>query len=224
MAAIDSRRDQIFHDARIEGLREPVEAYAADALVALAADATDTNERRGPGSPDDSSVPGGRRSSHDVKVIVRIDHSALVRSEVNTGEVCEIAGIGPVDIAVVRDWVQGDAFKAAIVTDGVDIRSVVHLGRRPIELQRTALEWHNAGGCTITGCTSTARTEIDHVADWATTEHTILDDLARVCGHHHDLKTHHGFRYGPPGPDSKRDLIPPDGPPSTPPTGPPDTG
>ena len=162
----------------------------------------------------------GRGSVSDVKVIVRVDHSALIRGEVESGEVCEIAGIGPVDLETVRGWVEGDAFKVAIATEGTDIRSIVHLGRSPIELQRTALQWHTAGTCAIEGCSSTARLEIDHVAEWSTTRRTTLDDLARVCGHHHDLKTHHRYRFGPLGPNGKRPLIAPDAQPGDPP----DTG
>jgi hypothetical protein len=110
----------------------------------------------------------------------------------------------------VNQWIAGDAFKVAIVTEGVDIRSIVHMGRSPIELQRTALQWQTAGGCAIEGCSSTARLEIDHVQEWAASGHTTLDELACVCGHHHDLKTHNGYRFGPLGPNGKRRLIPPD--------------
>jgi hypothetical protein len=205
MASIDVEKERIFHQARRDGRRESAEAYGADALVAMAEKATGAGDAD---SPDDGR--DGRRSSGDVKVIVRVDHTALIRGEVGSGEICEIAGIGPVDIATVRNWVEGDAFKAAIVTDGTDIRSVVHLGRQPIELQRTALQWHTAGSCAIEGCSSTARLEIDHVAEWSATGRTTLDELARVCGHHHDLKTHHRYRFGPLGANGKRPLIPPD--------------
>jgi hypothetical protein len=203
MAAINEERDRIFHDARRDGVRESAEAYGADALVAVAKKATGASGGTGKGGD-------GRGSASDVKVIVRVDHSALIRGEVEAGEVCEIAGIGPVDLETVRGWVEGDAFKVAIATEGVDIRSIVHLGRQPIELQRTALQWHTAGTCAIEGCSSTARLEIDHVAEWSATGRTTLDELARVCGHHHDLKTHNGYRFGPLGNNGKRPLIAPD--------------
>ncbi len=77
-------------------------------------------------------------------------------------------------------------------------------------MQQTALEWFSAGECSIDGCTNPARIEIDHVADWADTKITRLPDLASPCGHHHDLKTHHGYRFGPRLPNGKRRLIPPD--------------
>jgi hypothetical protein len=203
MAAIDGVKNTIFHEARREGRRESAEAYAADALVAIAEKATGTS-----GTPVKGRV--GHGSASDVKIIVRVDHSALVCGEVAAGEICEIAGIGPVDVATVRDWVEGDAFKAVIATEGTDIRSIVHLGRQPIELRRTALQCHTAGTCAIEGCTSTARLEIDHVAEWSQTGRTTLDELAQVCGHHHDLKTHNGYRFGSLGPNGKRPLIAPD--------------
>jgi hypothetical protein len=215
MAVIGVELDRIFHQARRDGVREPVEAYAVDALVAMAEKATGVNgtgTRTSDRSDRSGSKPGncGGHSARDVKIIVRVDHTALIRGEVAKGELCEIAGLGPVDLATVEDWMAADAIKAAIVTEGVDIRSIVHLGRSPIELQRTALQWHSAGTCAIEGCTSTARMEIDHVQEWAATHQTTLDDLALVCGHHHDLKTHRGYRFGPLGENGRRTLIAPD--------------
>ena len=114
-------------------------------------------------------------------------------------------------VSVVREWINGDAFKAAIVADGVDIRSVVHLGRQPLALQVTALQWLHGRHCARRGCTRTANLEIDHVEEWATTRPTTLDELAPLCPHDHDLKTFHGFTLGPPGPDGRRELVPPGG-------------
>ncbi len=148
-------------------------------------------------------------SRRDTKILVRVDHSALVRGRAEPGEVCEIAGIGPVPVAVVQEWMGTDAFKTAIVADGVDIRSVVHLGRRPLAVQTTALQWIHGNACARRGCTRTASLEIDHVAEWATTHHTTVDELAPLCPHDHDLKTFHGFTLGPLGPDGRRDLLPP---------------
>ncbi|MGQ0520445.1 MAG: hypothetical protein ACT4PX_04725, partial [Actinomycetota bacterium] len=67
-----------------------------------------------------------------MKVLVRIDWDALVRGWPIEGEVCEIAGLGPVAVSVVRAMIEsGDAFLAAVVTKGVDVATVAHLGRRP---------------------------------------------------------------------------------------------
>ncbi len=214
MASIDADKQRIFRCARAEGRREPDQAYAADALTSLAAHQAglvdgDSPDRGGEGGEGSSRVE--RRSARDVKVIVRVDDTALRRGHAADGEVCEIAGIGPVPVSQVIEWIEGDAFKAAITTEGTDVRAVVHLGRRPIALQRTALEWMGMGCCTIRGCTSSARLEIDHTADWADTYRTVVNDLAPVCGHHHDLKTHQGFTFSPVQSDGQRVLIPPDG-------------
>ena len=43
-------------------------------------------------------------------------------------ETCDIAGVGPVSVATVEELL-GDPFGAAIVTNGVDVFTVAHLGR-----------------------------------------------------------------------------------------------
>ena len=85
---------------------------------------------------------------------------------------CEIAGQGPIPVADAWRMIDGDAFVAAVTTNGTEIDKVVHLGRKPTVLQKTALEWFSAGECSIEGCTNPARIEIDHVADWADTKIT----------------------------------------------------
>jgi len=145
-----------------------------------------------------------------VKTVVRVDLTALDRGRVEPGEVCEVAGKGPIPVADVWRMIDGDAFVAAVTTKGTEIDKVVHLGRQPTVLQKTALEWFSAGECSIEGCTNPARIEIDHVDDWAHTNITRLPDLASPCGHHHDLKTYEGYTFGPRLPTGKRRLIPPD--------------
>jgi hypothetical protein len=209
VAQLEAEQAKVFAEAKARGERESAEAYAADAFFRIA--------DRGAGK---ASVADGEAGSSGavgedwsfVKTIVRVDLGALDRGAVAPGEVCEIAGRGPVPVADVWRMIDGDAFVAAVTTYGTEIDKVVHLGRRPTVLQRTALEWFSAGECSIEGCTSPARIEIDHVADWADTHITTLSELASPCGHHHDLKTHHGHTFGPRLPSGKRQLIPPDDP------------
>ncbi len=208
MALIDAQKDKIFHDARTAGVREPSEAYAADALAALA-DLPSRSKGSGKEATGDDTCGSGEDWSF-TKLIVRVDLAALDRGSVEPGEVCEIAGQGPIPVADVWRMIDGDAFVAAVTTKGTEIDKVVHLGRKPTVLQRTALEWFSAGECSIEGCTNPARIEIDHVADWADAKITRLPDLASPCGHHHDLKTRHGYTFGPRLPGGKRRLIPPD--------------
>jgi hypothetical protein len=50
--------------------------------------------------------------------------------------------------------------------------------------------------------------ENDHREEWATTHLTLLEWQDRVCSHHHDLKTHHG--WGLVDGQGKRAFVPPD--------------
>jgi hypothetical protein len=170
MAAIDAVRDRLFRAARAEGRHEPSEAYAADALVELITGA-------------------GAKGSSRAKIIVRVDLPALLRGQVGPGEVCEVAGFGPIAASAVRDLIDtGDPFLAAVVTKGTQVVGVAHLGRRANATQQTALEWLYPS-CAVEGCSSVAWLENDHRVDWAASHTTILDLLDRLCSHHHDLKT-----------------------------------
>jgi hypothetical protein len=218
LAALHPRRDRIFREARAQGRREPLEAYLADALHALArnaavptpagagADQPDLGE--GAGTDDRSGPTASVAAPRNAKIIVRIDHSALVRGHTIPGETCEIAGVGPVPVATVKAMMN-DAFLAAIVTKGQAVATVAHLGRKVTAKQRTALEWRGLR-CTVKGCPNTQFLEIDHLIDWATTQHTTLDELEWLCPHHHNLKTHHGYRLEP-GAGPRR-FLPPDQP------------
>lgn len=193
-SAVQGFADREFTRARADGRRESFDAYAADGLLAMARAAASG------GAP-------GARPPRSAKVIVRIDHAALVRGRVRSGEVCEVAGVGPVAVAAVRDMLaSGDPFVAAVVTRGTDITRVVHLGRRPVALQRTALEWRSPS-CSALGCTQAARLETDHRIDWAATRHTTLDELDLLCTHHHALKTRENWQLV--AGVGKRRMVPP---------------
>jgi hypothetical protein len=55
--------------------------------------------------------------------------------------------------------------------------------------------------CSVPGCDIQYPLERDHWrTDFAKGGETKLDNLLRVCGHHHHLKTHKGWRFeGSPG-------------------------
>ena len=92
-----------------------------------------------------------------------------------------------------------DAFVSAVVTDGVEVSRVAHLGRRPTAHQRSALEVRDPE-CVVDGCHVRVGLEIDHVEPWSATRVTKLDALARLCRFHHAQKTHEGYRLeGGPG-------------------------
>ena len=183
--------NRTFDLARIEGRREPEEAYLADGLLAAC--------RAGAGLPpgdDDAVTAAGRRRMRKptpTKIVVRIDWDAQVRGWPVDAEVSEIAGLGPVPVSLVRAMAaSGDAFLAAVVTRGVDVASVVHLGRRPTSHQATALDWLSPT-CTTEGCNRSVRLETDHREDWARTKVTLLRWLERHCRTCHDRKTRNGW-------------------------------
>jgi len=178
MARVQSIADALFRKARAEGRRERPEAYLFDALMALA--------------EENGDVKTSRSSSERPKVLVRVDLEALFRDHPTEGEVCEIAGYGPVPVSVVKDLLaQGDTFLAAIITKGEAVVGVAHLGRSHTAYQRTALQWLYPI-CAVEGCSALAR-EIDHRHDWVKTLTTRFEDSDPYCHHHHYLKTHQGW-------------------------------
>ncbi len=178
MATLEPIRDGLFEAARKEGRREPLKAYAADALADLA--------RR-------ADHPGSGKQVRRTKILARVDLSALLRGYPVGDETCELAGYGPVAVSAIRDLIDTeDPFLAAVVTKGKEVVGVAHLGRRANANQQTSLEWLYPT-CAAEGCNSVAFLETDHREDWATTHMTVFELLDRFCPHHHDLKTNDGW-------------------------------
>jgi Domain of unknown function (DUF222) len=124
------------------------------------------------------------------RALIRVDLEALLRGQVAGGEVCEISGVGPIPARRARELL-GDAVLHLVITRGVDVLNVTHLGRGPTAAQRIALAW-SAPVCTVEGCYR-RRLENDHREPWAKTRHTRLDELDPLCPFHHDLKTYLGW-------------------------------
>jgi hypothetical protein len=185
-AELEDLTRRIFRARRRSGEHEPLEAYAADALVeavcaSRAGDADPKSRRRG-----------------GAQVHVVIDHGALVRGAAVPGESCEIPGVGPVSVAWARDLL-GDAFLTAVIKKGRDITTVAHLGRHvPAEL-RTALIVAGRE-CDVEGCHLRGYLELDHSEiDHAKGGPTAFWNLKWKCWIHHRRKSA-GERLGPPDP------------------------
>jgi hypothetical protein len=225
--------EQIFRTGRTDGTRDTFENRFYDAALALmgvGSPASPAAPGPGPGPGEASGPepadhergadlepvaappsPVKRAGGSNVKVIVRIDHTALTRGYTVAGETCDIAGLGPVSVETVKD-LMGDAFLAAVVMKGRDVVNVAHLGRGPNAFQRTALE---AAGfaCRNICCNRTVNIEADHRVPYATNHETRLDNLDLLCrgnGGCHDLKTHHGHELEEG--TGRRRLLPPDHP------------
>jgi hypothetical protein len=129
---------------------------------------------------------------------------ALKRGTVKHGEVCEIPGVGPVAVSAVRDLL-GESILKLVITRGVDVLNVTHLGRGPTVAQQVAVLFQQPL-CTVEGCPRT-RCEYDHTRDWRYTHHTRVDELTPHCRHHHALKTIHGWALVEG--TGKRPMVPP---------------
>ena len=140
---------------------------------------------------------------------MRVDLGVLLRGYAIEGEVCEIAGFGPVAVSAVRDMIDtDDPFLTAVVTKGQKLLGVAHLGRRPNALQQTALQWLYPS-CANEACSAQARLDYDHRLDWSRTHFTVLDLLDRLCSHCHALKTRQNWSLVEGR--GKRALVPPRG-------------
>jgi hypothetical protein len=131
-----------------------------------------------------------------------------VRGAVEGEEACEIAGFGPVPVRVARDLL-GEAVVKLVLTKGVDVANVTHLGRGPTVAQKVALWWRTPQ-CTSVDCTRVQRIQFDHREEWRKTHHTRLDEGDGLCGHCHDLKTRLGWALV--AGTGKRPMVPPDDP------------
>ena len=232
--ALDPIIDEIFRAARRDGRQEPHDAYAFDALLVMANRACgvsvtieeriEPGDAQGQGSVADTATvdsmltaPPEPRSEQRIVTgpprwlnprylaLLRVDVEALRRGAVSGGELCEITGVGPVPVGRARELL-GEAVLKLVITRGVDVCNVTHLGRGPTAAQKVALAW-TGPGCAAEGCFRT-RIEYDHREDWRKTRHTRLDELDPLCTYHHDLKTRLGWALV--SGHGKRALVPPD--------------
>ena len=202
MAALGPLEEELYKLACATGAPVHSEAVAFDALVQLA-------EHAGASAP---SAEGGC-ARPPATVNVRVDFPALLRGHTEPGEVCEIAGVGPVPVAVVSQLLD-DAILRVIVVDGTDILSVSHPGRFVGARLRTAVEELHPE-CAIVGCHVTEHLEIDHNQPVEAGGPTALWNLSRLCRHHHRHKHRHDLRLAGTATDRefvRADEWPPPGP------------
>jgi hypothetical protein len=146
--AIRHEGNGIFNEARKSGRRDPTIAYEADALVALVT---------GNESVTGSTCGSGRPAT---MMHLRVDLAALRRGDLGPGETCEIPGVGPVPLATAVAEL-GNAILKVVITDGVDVRTICHVGRAIPAHIRSALE-DRYEKCVVPGCDVEKGLEIDH--------------------------------------------------------------
>jgi hypothetical protein len=190
-SAVQPFLDQRLDDARRAGARESTEAYAADALVAMAS----ASVGGGTGTPHARGGRGRKRMRDRRELLGIVNLESLRRDAIDDGKLCEVAGVGPVPLSTLRDLF-GDALLRVVIRDGVDIRTVVHTGRTANALQETAVLARSLGMCEVDRCDLPVA-EIDHRIDYSRTGPASIADLAGVCGHHHDDKTRRNATWHP---------------------------
>ncbi len=182
MAALKPIQDEIFKAARKSGEHERPEAYAADALMALCEKATTKQ----------SSESGGKSSRPNAVINIRVDLNAIKRGHTENGETCEIAGVGSIPVATATEYL-GEAFLKLLVVDGVEIKTVAHMGRHIPAPLRTAVEERDRV-CQVPTCDVSVGLEIDHIKPFAEGGAASFENLVRLCKRHHLQKTHDGYR------------------------------
>lgn len=180
MAALEPFRQQVARRVAADGLKQSCAAVDADALVEMA--------RKVRCVPEDAF-----RTYPCAMVQVRIDHAALERGSSLPGEICEVAGVGPIPVAAARALMI-DALLTAVISKGKDVVAVANLGRTVSAKQRAVLFERDQCRCVVPGCNDNSPLEIDHVREYSREGPTELHNLALLCGYHHDLKTHHGWQ------------------------------
>jgi hypothetical protein len=140
--------------------------------------------------------------------LLRVDYDAFVRGAVEGDETCDLPGLGPVPVRIARELL-GDAILKLVITNGIDVKNVTHLGRGPTVAQQVALWWESPT-CRVLDCACTSRLQNDHRNDWTYVHETVFENLDPLCQHHHNLKTRYGWALiagtGP------RPMVPPDDP------------
>ena len=193
-AALKPIVDQIFKHARTEGIRDPLEAYLYDALVELA------------------DRPAGDQPAPQQRIrhlgVLRIDWEALIRGCTQPGETCEIAGLGPISVDAAREML-GESILKLVITHGVDVVNVTHLGRGPNLAQKIALLWQQPT-CSRQGCNRRARLEYDDREEYRKVRCTTIGNTDPLCDPDDDLKTYQAWELVEG--KGKRPMVPPDDP------------
>ena len=183
-AALAPLEDSIFKQARKSGAYERPEAYAADALMVLCEKASAAGSGAG--------AIKTKTSRPNAVINIRIDIDALKRGRIEHGEVCEIAGVGPIPVATATEYL-GEAFLKLLIVNGVDIKTVAHMGRAIPAPLRTAVEERDRA-CQVPTCDMRVGLEIDHIVPFAEGGAASFENLVRLCKRHHLQKTHDGYR------------------------------
>jgi hypothetical protein len=167
-----------FEQARASRDHESQAAYRYDALIDLA---------RG------ASTNGTTRAEPVVRARVGLQR-LLGEPVTDPGEdICDIPGVGPVPVAHAREVLSHGLFEL-VITDGVDVQTVVSTTRHVPKALRIALEERDGGTCKVRGCDHTRAIHRHHTQAFAEHGITSYHVLGDVCPDHHHLIHHRGYQ------------------------------
>lgn len=190
MSAVRSRAAHMADDANRSGRWDETQAALdADALVSLVIG----EERHA------TFIGAERVRRRRTDVVLHVQLEALRRGVLEDGEICEIPGVGAVSLAAARH-LMGEAFLRLVISDGVSVSTVLHMGRTIPAHVATALESRDRT-CVVPGCCVAVGLEIDHwKIPFAQGGPSELWNLCRLCRRHHRLKTFENYELlGGPG-------------------------
>jgi hypothetical protein len=188
LAVLEPLMEIEFTNARRQGRRESPDAYRSDALVALAERGSlGRGRRRASSDADGTDAAVEADTPPAAHVIVRVDHAALLRGHVEGDETCEIDGLGPVPVSDV-ERLMSDPILTVLRTKGTEVLAASTSTRVIRRSLRQAIEQRDRV-CVVPGCAIASGLEIDHLVPFAKGGPTSIENLQRLCRHHHRLKT-----------------------------------
>jgi hypothetical protein len=167
---------------------EPLEAYAADALVNLVLG------RAGRDQVDEGVQPAAKPTPR-YNVHVFIDYGLMTGAYGADGARCEIPGVGPVN----TDWVRAvlpEALIDFVIANGKDVKTLTTPARRFTKAMQTVFLVQGRE-CIVAGCNTRDHLELDHRHEVREGGPTCVANGQPLCPPHHDLKTA-GWYLGPP--------------------------
>jgi len=200
--------DAALDNAPKDGHREQFGAYGFDGFVAMAEAAT--GGQPPPAEADTTAPAKSKPKKRRWQGVVRVDASAIRRGHTIENEVCEVVGVGPIDVAAAIDLL-GEATVRILIKDGQDVLSMATATRHYPPALAIAVAERANWECSNRACSNTGYVEYDHEDDYVRSKDSSYHQLHPFCGCCHDLKTYQGYRIVH-HPDGTITLEPPNDP------------
>src|SRR5262249_14036700 len=144
------------------------------------------------------------------QAVVRVDATAIRRGHCVSGEVCEVVGVGPIDVdSAIR--LLGESTVRLMIKDGRDVLSMATVTPSYPKSLALAVAEKADWVCSNRGCSNVGYIENDHNNEFHKTHDSSYCNLWPLCSRCHHLKTYDGYRVFDHG-DGSVSLLAPDEP------------